>query len=560
MRRIRATENRVFCFLTTAVILCLLTPGCSPTGTENAPADISEKEAQIAREEERQLEETERDMEKTAANEILTWVTDGIDKIREDTGAPESRKTEYSLRMAKNEAEGCQVAFRASRRFGSVSFVCTEADDGAPALSIYREHTLKAGGGYYPDPLSPFSGKLTLLPDSTASLCLRFTSTKDTKPGEYTYRFVLLADGEAAAEVTVRVRVWNFALPDHPSSATAVGLYKSHIAKMHPGTDGAELDELYAKYYEKLLEYKVSAYDMPYDILDDRADAVMSDPRVTSFRVPVCEGDDDTLEAICHKLRGNPDWLAKAYFYPLDEPTSGEKLDLLAEMCRRLHAIAPDIRVCTPFFLNIDYDADTDQISFMTGKTTLWCPKSYMFVTSNIYSEAQMKKYPAFGERMAERKAAGDGLWWYVCWEPGDPYNNLFVDQKGIQHRLLFWQQYKCGVDGFLYWGANYWGGTENPWEDMATVKDLSTDVYGDGSLLYNGSYIGLNDACGSLRLEITHDGIEDFELLKLAEERFGRAWVEDQVKKITASLTQYVTDTERFLEVRDAIGNALSD
>ena len=147
----------------------------------------------------------------------------------------------------------------------------------------------------------------------------------------------------------------------------------------------------------------------------------------------------------------------------------------------------------------------------------------YVCDVEHVYSAAQLEKYPSFGERMAERKAAGDKVWWYVCWEPGDPYNNLFVDQLGVQHRILFWQQYAHDVDGFLYWGANYWNGTSDPWGDMATVKQLSPDVYGDGSLLYNGNIVGADGGCPSLRLAAIRDGVEDFELLAMAAETVRR-------------------------------------
>ncbi len=545
MKRIRQTKGRWI--LAAGLAVCMLFSGCQAEET------AAETESLLPE----TVSQTESAKEETM--DITTWITNGIDKITEDMTIADNAVNTIDLWMAKNEAEGCQVAFRAPKRYGSIAFTCTAQPENGPALEIFKEHTLAAGDKYYPDPLSPFSGKLTLLADKTGSLYLRFTAGTETAAGDYRYSFSLQVDGQTRAEYTVNVHVWDFALPETLSCATAVGLYKSHIAIMHPGVSGEALDELYVNYYNKLLEYKVSAYDLPYDILDDRADAYMSDPRVTGFRVPTCDEDDARLVQIYEKLCSNPVWLDKAYFYPLDEPTSKEMLDNLAVLCERLNRLAPEVYICTPFFRNIDYDANTDQITFMTGKTTLWCPKSYMYVTSNIYSAAQMQKYPNFGERMAERKAAGDKVWWYVCWEPGDPYNNLFVDQKGVQHRILFWQQYAHDVDGFLYWGANYWSGTVDPWVDMATVKDLSPDVYGDGSLLYNGNKVGLDTGCGSLRLELIRDGIEDFDLFKMAEERFGRAWVDEMIAKVTPSLTQYSTSTENFIEVRRAIGEALS-
>ncbi len=540
MKRMRPTKATLL--VGSLLVLSLLLFGCSPT---EPVMDTAAEQTETSPEKEKPMEQ------------ILVWLSNGFDKITDDmTPAADASQT-VDIWMAKNETEGAQVSLRAPKRYGSVTFSCTsQTKEGAPTMTIYRETTIPTGGKYYPDPLAPFSGKLTLLADTTTTLYLSFAADKDTAAGAHSYTFAL--DGQDVC--TVNVHVWDFALPDTLSCATAMGLYKESIAKMHPGVEGEALDALYVAYYDTLLSYKVSAYDLPYDILDSRADAYMSNPLVTAFKVPTCHDDDPRLTRIYEKLCSNPVWLAKAYFYPLDEPTSKAHLEDLAALCERLKRIAPEIKVCTPFFRNIDYDKDTDQITFMTGRTTLWCPKSYMYVTSNIYSEAQMVKYAPFGERMAERKAAGDKVWWYVCWEPGDPYNNLFIDQKGVQHRILFWQQYDHGVDGFLYWGANYWLGTADPWNDMATVKDLSSDVYGDGSLLYNGSQVGLANACGSLRLAAVRDGIEDFELLKLAEELLGKDWVDEMVDKVTPSLTRYSTDSDNFTAVRKAIGDAVEE
>lgn len=493
---------------------------------------------------------------------IESTVFNGIDKITEDIVIAADAPKSYSLYMAKNEDEGCQIAFRASERFGSIALDITAPEEG-PALTVYKEYTVPTGNTNTPDALSPFTGKLTLMRDRTAAVYLRFSADAEQKAGTYTYTLTLRSKDEVFETYTVDVTVYDFALPDEPSCATAVGLYEFSISNLHGTWDEAEVDELYKNYYDLLLEYKVTAYDLPYDILDERADAYMSDPRVTSFRVPTCDEDDARLVQIYEKLCTDPVWLEKAYFYPLDEPTNKEMLNKLASLCDRLHRIAPEIRICTPFFLNIDYDQNTDQITFMTDKTTLWCPKSYMYISSNIYSDKQAAKYPPFGDRMAERKAAGDDVWWYVCWEPGDPYNNLFVDQLGIQHRILFWQQYAHGVDGFLYWGANYWdsiNGTTDPWSDMATVKNLSPDVYGDGSLLYNGNTSGINGACPSLRLAAIRDGVEDFELFRLAASLLGDDFVNGKIAEITESLIQYSTDTEAFLSVRRSIYDAVAD
>ncbi len=545
------TIKRLLC-LGLLTVLCLSAAACKSTADAQTEDSGSAADTQ-----------TTTETEETKMTSITSFVTNGIDKYTEEYVIPENAPKSHTLYMAKNEDEGCQIYFRAPERIGSIALDITSAPEDGPALTVYKEFTVPTGNENTPDALGPFSGKLTLMRDRTAGVYLRFSADEAQKAGTYTYTLALRSKDAVVDTYQVDVTVYDFALPAEPASATAVGLYEFAIGNQHGEWDEAALDALYKKYYDLMLEYKVTAYDLPYDILDERADAYMSNPLVTSFRVPTCDDDDARLAQIYEKICSNPVWLAKAYFYPLDEPTNKDMLNQLADLCARLNRIAPEIRICTPFFRNIDYDKNTDQITFMTGKTTLWCPKSYMYVDSNIYSAAQAQKYPSFGERMAERKAAGDDVWWYVCWEPGDPYTNLFVDQLGVQHRILFWQQYAHGVDGFLYWGANYWNsatGTADPWSDMATVKNLSDSVYGVGSLLYNGNAAGVDGACPSLRLAAIRDGVEDCGLFKLAASLLGDEFVAGKIGEITQSLTEYTTDTEAFLAVRKSVYEAIAE
>jgi hypothetical protein len=160
---------------------------------------------------------------------------------------------------------------------------------------------------------------------------------------------------------------------------------------------------------------------------------------------------------------------------------------------------------------------------------------------------------------MEEQQAEGDKVWWYVCWEPNYPYCNFYVNEPGIDHRILFWQQYDYNVDGLLYWSSNHWGYVENPWTDMNTVKWLDTEVYGDGSLLYPGKPVNVNGPCASLRLEIIRDGIEDFDMLVLAEKYLGREWVNAKLDKVTTDVVTHTYDEAELAAVRNEIGDALS-
>ena len=184
-----------------------------------------------------------------------------------------------------------------------------------------------------------------------------------------------------------------------------------------------------------------------------------------------------------------------------------------------------------------------------------------------LYSNAQSKKYPEFGERMREKTAEGDDLWWYVCWEPGLPYLNMYVDMTGLQNRLLFWQQKMYGVNGFLYWSSMYWPKVEDPWENIATVgtdyktgkKWLSDEVFGDGSLMYPGTKVGVDGPCGSFRLEMIRDGLEEFCMFTMLEELKGREKVDEIINRVTSSVIRFTDSDEEFAAARLALGDALA-
>ncbi len=487
---------------------------------------------------------------------VKSWSTNSFEKIQPDTET-NVFGSEYDIYMARGESESCQIIFNSETEQTGCSIEITGLDKNLNC-EILREYYIETEENkYYPDPLAPAKAGFTLKENSNLTFLLRFSAGNETSAGVHTVKASLIANnGKELAVQTVNVHVWDFSLPEKSACSTAVGLYPEFIAKMH-NIEGQALDDMYRKYYDLMLDYKVCAYYLPYDILDERADQYLNDPRVNTFVIPYSE-DDDIIRAYHKKLSSNPEWFAKGVFYPLDEPTSVEMLDQLAEIAERIRLLYPDYQMVTPFFLDIDYDSDTDQIDFMTGITNVWCPKSYMFISSNIYTKVQLGKYPKFGDRMEQRKAQGDRLWWYVCWEPGDPYCNLFVDMDGIQHRLLFWQQKYCNVDGFLYWGANYWRDVSDPWESMMTVPFLSKTVFGDGSLLYNGNKAGIEGACGSLRLEAVRDGIEDFDLFVLAEELFGKEWVNEKIEQITTSIVIYTKNADEFSSVRKSIGESI--
>lgn len=486
-----------------------------------------------------------------------TWLADGMEKLRGDTKIPKDAVNEIDLYMAKREKHSFQIAIRADHNVEGLKVVIEEGERDDISVELFEEYLIETARRYYPDPIVPITDTFGVEKNMTECVLVRFTTTENTESGKHVYRFSLVdSKGNNVGTYTANVNVWDFSLPQNYSTDTSVGLYLDYIRSKEkiPGRLNVSY---YIAYYEMLLDYGLSAYELPYDILNERADEYMSDPRVSSFKVDHNLSDETIIEYY-NKLKTNPVWLEKAYFLPFDEPSTVADIDKLIPLCERLKELAPDIRIIIPFFTNVKYDSDSDEIDMLDKYLGIWCPKAPCW-ESKWLSDPLGKGY--FGDRMDAQKAEGDKLWWYVCWEPGAPFCNMYVNEQGINHVKLFWQQYKYGVNGFLYWAANYWKYVEDPWTDMATVQGwLSSTVFGDGSLMYPGRNVGIEGPVASLRLECIRNGIEDIELLKLAEGLLGREWVDSKVAMVSTSLTVHTDSVDTFNEVRKAIGDAIAE
>ena len=201
-------------------------------------------------------------------------------------------------------------------------------------------------------------------------------------------------------------------------------------------------------------------------------------------------------------------WLDEAFIYWFDEPDPKD-YDFVMNGFQKLKTHAPGLRRML-----------TEQIEEgLIGGPNLWCP------VSSSYQD----------DLGAERRAAGDRFWWYVCTGPKAPYATLFIDHPGTEMRVWLWQTWKREIDGILVWETNYWSSgaaypdsLQNPYEDpMGWVSGYSTPKgtkrawgNGDGRFIYppeaaadgNPAAPVLDGPVDSIRWEMLRDGIEDYE------------------------------------------------
>lgn len=506
-----------------------------------------------------------------AENEDSTlkiWFEHSFTKVSPDD-TKSSKRDSYYIRLAKNEIEGCQfILYSETDKKGYTAEITTFKNSAGDEIEaeIFKEHYLSVGTKMTPDALPPLMGEFDLEGGKTQAFYIKIKSTPETTAGEYEAVLSIKKDGKEVKKAKVFAKVWDFTLSDDTACTTAlyIGDWALYVAHEQYEEDDRQL---YKIYYDYLLENRISAYYLPYDLLDPRADEYLNNPRVTSFCITGYKTNYDAnkITAIYNKLSQNPDWLDKGYFYYVDEPTNPALLYEIESRGFFLESVFPGYQMVSPFFTDIEMDYKTDQIEFMSDYIKIWCNKPYAYKTKAeikkepkyfVQTEEQNKKYGTYAKRMEEFKDRGDKVWWYVCWEPQDPYANILMEQEGVVHRVLFWQQKQYKVDGFLYYAVNNW--TADPWNDAATLKELTPIVYGDGVLVYDGHEIGLRAPVGSLRLEAVRDGIEDFEYLTMAEKALGTKKTDKIIKKVSRSILDFTRSEETFVETRIKLGNAL--
>ncbi len=492
---------------------------------------------------------------------ISSWLTHSYDKLRSDSEAGVNKK--YTVYMAKGETEGCQIAFRAEGDT-KVSLKLVSGDRSLlyGMSSLNHKHLIE--GKYYTDSTPPYNGEeIAVGENETTPILVEFRTYENTDAGDYEFVFEAVNGEGVIGKYEITVHVWNFVLPVNKTLQTAVGLGKWRIESLHGYCD----EELYKAYYDMLLDHGISAYVLPYDILDPRADAYMSDPRVTAFSM-FWESDDEKLLQYYNKVTSNPEWVKKAFFYPLDEPDNEEKLEELKKRCERLKALCPKIGRTSPFYTDVQLGESTDQVDHMAEYINLHCPKLALYDDEMSYGQ-YLKYQPekTFWQRMDDLKARGDKVWTYVCNAPIKPYGALFADYSGICQRSLFWQTYERGATGFLYWSCNAWdyhGHKIDPWDDLwNSCKGLNpgekpVPVYAEGILCYPGMRVGIDGPVSSIRMKIFRDGIEDYDLFTIAEKLLGRDFVIKKINEVTPSLTEFTSDMDKIALVRKEIGEAV--
>ncbi len=464
-------------------------------------------------------------------------------KVRRDGPFPDAWVTpRIMLEAARDESESFQLVIEPGR--GGLKRVtlepCELRNDRGDRLALewarvlYIETAPPRGYrasyvGWWPDILAPARPFAVPAGERRPVWC-RVVVPPDARPGVYRGEVTVTGDGRRTA-VPVRLTVRSFRLPRPGTLPCAFGLYAGVLSRWYHGRKPYEQvmsPEVYARWCRFMGQYRLTPKNVGneyrkktpagWDLsalrttIGDLAPRFYPPYSFCVYRLS-CARDVQTgktkadtriwIDAVKqigaeYRRLGFPE---QAYIYGVDEP-SVEGYPFLRKLYTMLREAVPEF----PIMQTVNHAAPTG----LSGLVGIWCPLS-----------ARLESDYAF---YRQRLAAGDRVWMYVCCSPKPPYANFFVDQPGMDHRILFWQAWQKQVTGILYWCVCWWDKIPGPTSGKAHFPDAAIHlkeagsyrdlgVNGDGILIWPGPNM---TPWPSQRLEIIRDGIEDYEYLAL--------------------------------------------
>ncbi|NOY81953.1 MAG: DUF4091 domain-containing protein [Kiritimatiellaeota bacterium] len=424
--------------------------------------------------------------------------------------------------------------------------------------------------GWWPDILAP-AGPFAVPAGERRPVWCRVDVPPGARPGVYRGRVVVKGDGRRTS-VPVRLTVRSFRLPRPGTLPCAFGLYAGVLSRWYHGRKPYEQvmsPEVYARWCRFMGRYRLtpknvgneyrkktpkgwdlsalrttigdlaSKYYPPYSFCvyrlscarDVQTGKTKADPKIWIDTVKQISGE--------YRRLGLPE---QAYIYGVDEPAI-EGYPFLRKLYSMLRETVPEF----PIMQTVNHAAPTG----LSGLVGIWCPLS-----------SQLEADYAFYRK---RLTAGDRVWMYVCCGPKPPYANFFVDQPGLDHRVLFWQAWQKQVTGVLYWCVCWWAGIPGPTSDQThfpaaaihlkeagSYRDLG--VNGDGILIWPGPNM---TPWPSQRLEIIRDGIEDYEYLALLSRTLKSA---QDLPTDRRPRPELLTKAQGLLEVPPEISRSFTD
>ena len=457
-----------------------------------------------------------------APNGVLYGWTGGADKILRDGMFPGTVGGTARVELARNEAEGIQIALWPLKNLREVSLRVSDfrKDDGTafPADGIsavpvgYIQPTAPAYWSEYinhllPDPLLGYLTEFDVEKERFQPVWVDFSAPKGQAPGVYRGNVEFYSEGKALLTVPVEVTVRNFELPDRNSLIAVISsgefnhpLYEKDSAvrrefdtflysegdgdpsKLSPAAQ--RMVKLNFDFFNLLRSHRIEFHD----IYRSTRKVIPAWRRrmINEFNTMYCLGYDNDRNVMKNFEKQFPQMREegiadRAYIYGNDEIRVSDKR-AFANMKKSYGELKKAFHELKTSATALDYSCG--EKTDTTEEVDIW------IMPPDAYSGNR-----AAADRARER---GKQVWYYPCNWPYPPAANLLLESRATATRMVIgFMPWKFKADGFLYYSTTMLrrqADTDSllgKWSRSGNIQDIREGLHG-----YDGEYL-LSTAAG---------------------------------------------------------------
>lgn len=458
-------------------------------------------------------------------------------------------------------------------------------------IQIYAVSSPVGATGLWPDALAPlkvpFSMQAQYEVVGNRPVWVDVYIPSGTPAGIYNGTISVTRFEKVIETLGVEVEVYGFSLPEETHLITYVNISKDEIARFYnKHVLSPDIEELTRNYFTFLYEHRMETWfndplvpsinvkgetvevkfnDQRYDqylnkqktkrvILETAPHEIMRQAGDDHFSDATVKMVKQYLAAVVSYFTKNG-WRDRLVFNsPIDEPNTKKDYEETRRWAQIVHETAPGI----PFLATESPVSDNPEWGTLRGYVNSFC------VHGNSLND------PAVKQALRKEQAKGGEATWYISCDQAYPQPNYFIDAPALDPVMVPWITARYKMNGILYWAANFWNQTPDPWLDPVTFIsgfDCSGGyvLNGEGSLIYPGNhtkrYTGQPDVVGpvsSIRFELLREGIEDYEYLWMLKDKGDSDFADKQVQNMVIDVSTFSRNLKELYLTRKAMARRL--
>ena len=458
-------------------------------------------------------------------------------------------------------------------------------------IQIYAVSSPVGATGYWPDALAPlkipFSMQAQYAVVGNRPVWVDVYIPANTQAGTYKGTITVTRFEKVIETIGIEVEVYDFSLPEETHLITYFNISKGELARFYDKqASSPEIEQLTMNYFDFLfahrmetwfndplvpeltikgenveLKFNESRYDYFLNKMKTKRVILEANPRGLTRQTNAEPFSPAFNKIVKSYLTQTESWFRKhgwrdrlVFNSPIDEPNTKEDYEETRRWAELVHEAVPGIPfLATESPVNRNADWGT-----LRGYVNNFC------VHGNSLNDPEVK------QALKEEQAKGGEATWYISCDQAYPQPNYFIDAPALDPVMVPWITARYHMNGILYWAANFWNQTPDPWLDPVTFIsgfDCS-DGYvlnGEGSLIYPGDHTkrftgqpDVNGPVSSIRFELLRDGIEDYEYLWMLQNKGDSDFAEKQVQNMVIDVSTFSRNLKELYLTRKAMARRL--